>query len=44
MGQILSGKEKAGLKFIPVLITMSILLFFAIRYLLSLTLGAMMGS
>lgn len=43
LGQILSGKEKAGLKFIPVLITMSIVLFFAIKYLLSLTLGAMMS-
>jgi archaellum biogenesis protein FlaJ (TadC family) len=42
LGQVLSGKEKAGIKFIPLLIGMSILIFFLIKYLLSLTLGSML--
>jgi len=43
LGQVMNGKEKAGLKFIPILITLSIVLFFAIKYLLSITLGSMLG-
>jgi len=43
LGQILSGNEKAGFKFIPILLALSIVLFSALKYLLALVLGSMIG-
>lgn len=43
LGQILSGKVRAGLKFIPILITMSLVLFFAVGHVLSAFIGGIMA-
>lgn len=42
MGLILKGEEKVGIKYFPVLVTISLSLFLIGRYILDITLGSMM--
>ena len=43
LGQILGGNEKGGIKFIPVLILLSLVLFFVVEFMLSMVLGSMLA-
>ena len=43
LGLISKGKEKEGVKFIPIIIIMSFTLFFVVRYLIKSMLGGLFG-
>jgi len=44
LGLISKGEEKQGFKLIPILIAISLLIFFSVRFLISLLLGGLMSS
>jgi len=43
LGLIRHGKERAGIKFIPILIMLSVGLFFLIRFVVGILLGGLFG-
>jgi len=43
LGLISKGKEKAGLKFVPILVALTLAIFFATRFILKLFIGGLFG-